>query len=190
MPKMPSAQLVIDAAYRCFCRNGYRRTTMSDIVDEAQLSRPTVYKYAGTKDEAFAKVIQSRLEQALAAARAASSAAGTPAEQVVAVLTVKLEVAIQLWHDSPAHAEELLSAASAQTPDLVTAYTDGLAELLTSALIHVIPGTARQATAVLLAFTRGLEDDLRDTAAARRELVTGTQMITRGALSGPATLPA
>lgn len=190
MPKVPPTQLVLGAAYRCFCRNGYRRTTMSDIVDEAQLSRPTVYKYAGTKDEAFARVVQSRLEQALAAAQAAAAAAGTPGEKVLAVLMVKLEVAIRLWHDSPAHAQELLSAASAREPELVTAYTDGLTGLLTSALAEVMPETAQQATAVLLTFTRGLEDDLRDTAAARRELTAGAHMIICGALSRPAARPA
>ncbi|MEU6577485.1 helix-turn-helix domain-containing protein [Streptomyces sp. NPDC046805] len=190
MSKVPTAQLVLDAAYRCFCRNGYRRTTISDIVEEAQLSRPTVYKYVGTKEDAVAKVVQSRLEQALAAAQAAASATGTPEEQVLAVLTVKLEVAIRLWHDSPAHAQELLSAATAQAPELVTDYVNGLAELLVSALADVAPDTAQQAATVLLTFTRGLEDELRDADAVRRELRAGVRMITCGALARPASSPA
>lgn len=189
MPKVPPAQLVLDAAYRCFCRNGYRRTTISDVVEEAQMSRPTVYKYVGSKDEAVVKVVQSRLEEALAAAKAAAAAAGTPEEKVLAVLAVKLDVAIRLWHDSPAHAQELLSAASAQAPGLVTSYTDALAELMVSALADTIPDTAQQAAAVLLTFTRGLEEDLRDVEAARRELTAGVRMITRGALSRPASQP-
>ncbi|MET7784185.1 helix-turn-helix domain-containing protein [Streptomyces sp. NPDC005388] len=186
MPKVPSAQVVLDSAYRCFCRNGFRRTTMSDIVEEAQLSRPTVYKYAGTKDAAFAKVVQAKLERASAAAEAAAHAAATPEEKVLGVLTVKLEVAIRLWSDSPLHAYELLSAASVHTPELITAYTDHLAELVTAALATVVPQTAPQAAAVLLTFTRGLEDDLRDAETARRDLRTGVQMITHGALGHPA----
>ncbi|MEV7394235.1 MULTISPECIES: helix-turn-helix domain-containing protein [unclassified Streptomyces] len=189
MSKVPSSQVVLDSAYRCFCRNGFRRTTMSDIVDEAQLSRPTVYKYAGTKDDVFAKVVQTRLEEASRAAEQAAAAVGTPEEKVLGVLTVKLEVAIRLWSDSPAHAYELLSAATAHTPELVTSYMDHLAELVTSALAAVIPDTAQQAAGVLLTFTRGLEDDLRDTEAARRDLKAGVQMITRGALSRPAPSP-
>ncbi|MER7787664.1 helix-turn-helix domain-containing protein [Streptomyces sp. NPDC097640] len=189
MPKVPSSQVVLDSAYRCFCRNGFRRTTMSDIVEEAQLSRPTVYKYAGTKDDVFAKVVQARLEEASAAAEQAAAAGGTPEEKVLGVLTVKLEVAIRLWRDSPAHAYELLSAASAHTPELVTAYMDHLAELVTSALAAVVPDIAQQAAGVLLTFTRGLEDDLRDAEAARRDLKAGVQMITRGALSRPAPSP-
>ncbi|MEU6110526.1 helix-turn-helix domain-containing protein [Streptomyces albidoflavus] len=190
MPKVPSSQLVLDAAYRCFCRNGYRRTTVSDIVEEAGMSRPTVYKYVGSKEEAIVKVVHSLLERAGAAAQAVAEAAGTPEEKVLAVLTVKLEVAIRLWQDSPAHAQELLSAATAQAPGLITTYTDGLAVLLTSALSELVPDTARQAAAVLLTFTRGLEDDLHDTDAVREELATGVQMITRGALARPASAPA
>jgi AcrR family transcriptional regulator len=189
MPKVPSSQLVLHAAYRCFCRSGYRRTTVSDIVEEARLSRPTVYKYVGSKEEAIVRVVQGLLEQAGAAARVAAEGAGTPAEKVLAVLTVKLEVAIRLWQDSPAHAQELLTAATDQAPGLVTAYTDNLAALLTSALAQVAPDTARQAAGVLLTFTRGLEDDLRDADAVRAELAAGVQLITRGALdrSAPAT---
>ncbi|MET9262077.1 helix-turn-helix domain-containing protein [Amycolatopsis sp. NPDC004079] len=186
MPKVPSSQIVLDAAYRCFCRTGYRRTTISDIVEEAQLSRPTVYKYVGSKEEAITKVVQSLLERAGAAAQEAADAAGAPDEKVLAVLTVKLEVAIRLWQDSPAHAQELLSAATAQAPGLVTGYIDRLAELLTSALAEAVPDGARQAAAVLLTFTRGLEDDLRDADAVRGELETGVHMITRGALARPA----
>ncbi|MFE6668740.1 TetR/AcrR family transcriptional regulator [Streptomyces sp. NPDC057697] len=190
MPKVPSSQVVLDSAYRCFCRNGFRRTTISDIVEESRLSRPTVYKYAGTKDEAFAKVIHERLERASAAADGAAAAAGGPEEKVLGVLTVKLEVAIRLWRDSPVHAYELLSAASAHTPDLVTAYTDRLARLLESALAEAVPGTvAESAAGVLLTFTRGLEDDLHDVEAARRDLGTGVRMITRGALGAPSPSP-
>lgn len=189
MPKVPSSQVVLDSAYRAFCRNGFRRTTMSDIVEEARLSRPTVYKYAGTKDEVFAKVIRAGLEEASAAAERAAAAAGTPEEKVLGVLMVKLEVAIRLWSDSPSHAYELLAAASAHTPELVTAYMDHLAELVTAALADVVPDTAEQAAGVLLTFTRGLEDDLRDVEAARRNLAAGVQMITRGALNRPASSP-
>lgn len=190
MPKVPSSQLVLDAAYRCFCRNGYRRTTVSDIVEEAQMSRPTVYKYVGSKEEAIVKVVQSRLDRAGAASVAAAEAAATPEEKVLAVLTVKLEVAIRLWQDSPAHGRELLAAATAQAPELVTTYTDGLAELLASALAEVVPDAARRAAAVLLTFTRGLEDDLRDAGASRDELAAGVRMITRGALTRSAPTPA
>ena len=130
MSRVPSSRVVLDSAYRCFCRNGYRRSTMSAIVEEAQLSRPTVYKYGGTKDEAFAKVVEGLLAEASAAAGRAASAGDTPGEKALGVLSVKLEVAIRLWRDSPAHAYELLADALARTPELVSAYMDHLTRLL------------------------------------------------------------
>lgn len=99
---------------------------------------------------------------------------------MLGVLAVKLDVAIRLWGDSPVHAYELLSAASVHTPDLVTAYMDHLTGLLTSAPADVVPEAAEQTATVLLTFTRGLEDDLSDVDAARRNLRAGVQMITAG----------
>lgn len=146
------------------------------------MSRPTVYKYLGTKDEAFVKVVQSRLERALAAAQEVAYAPGTPVDKVLGVLAVKLEVAIQLWRDSPGYAYELLSATSVQTPELISTYVKGLTNLVTSALAEVVPATAREVAGVLLTFTRGLEDDLRDVEAARQQLKAGVHLITLGAL--------
>lgn len=184
MNQVSSAQAVLEAAYRCFCRIGYRRTTMSDIVEEARLSRPTVYKYAGSKEEVFRKLVRERTERSLGAARDAAAAADGPEEKVLAVLSTKLEVALRLWRDSPAHAQGLLADSADEDPGAVAAYTDGLAALLQEALSGMTaPGAARQAATVLLTFTRGLEDDLRDPDAARAELIAGIQMITRGALA-------
>lgn len=182
MESVPPPQAVLDAAYRCFCRTGYRRTTMTDIVEEAHVSRPTLYKYMGSKQEAVVGVVRSTLDRAVQAARTAAEDAETAAEKVLAVLTVKLDVAIRLWQDSPAHARDLLSAADALAPELIGDYIDALADLLTAALAEALPQGADQAAAVLLTFTRGLEDDLRDAEAARRELDAGVRMITRGAL--------
>ncbi len=184
MTQVSSAQAVLRAAYRCFCRTGYRHTTMSDIVAEARLSRPTVYKYAGSKEEAFRTLVRLGTERGLRAARDAAAAANEPEEKVLAVLSAKLEVALRLWRDSPAHAQGLLADSADQNPGAVAGYTDGLAALLQDALGGLTaPGAALQAAAVLLTFTRGLEDDLHDPDAARGELIAGIRMISRGALA-------
>jgi TetR/AcrR family transcriptional regulator, transcriptional repressor of aconitase len=44
-------QQIIDAAYRCFARNGFHQTTMRDIYEEANLSPGAVYHYFDSKDE-------------------------------------------------------------------------------------------------------------------------------------------
>ncbi len=162
---------------------------MSDIVIESGLSRPTVYKYLGSTQEAFVRLVQSRLELALAAADEAAEAADDVDEKVLAVLQVKLELAITLWADAPFRAFELLATATAETPELVDAYQYGLSDLLTAALKPVAPGGAREIAEVLLIFTRGLEDDLTAPDTARAQLAAGVRLITSGALSGATAQP-
>ncbi|MFE9474236.1 hypothetical protein [Streptomyces griseofuscus] len=74
-------------------------------------------------------------------AERAVAEAGTAEEKVLGVLTVKPEVAIRLWQDSP-HTPTSCWSRPPPTPLNWSAYMDHLARLLT--------------------FTRGLEDDLRD----------------------------
>lgn len=143
-----------------------------------------MYKYAGSNEEVFRMLVRERTERGLGVARDAAAAADGPEQKVLAILITKLEVALRLWRDSPAHAQDLLANSADQDSAAVAAYTNGLAALLQDALGGMTtPGAARQAAAVLLTFTRGLEDDLRDPEAARGELIAGIRMITRGALA-------
>ncbi|HEY8472149.1 MAG TPA: TetR/AcrR family transcriptional regulator [Natronosporangium sp.] len=57
MPRVPEAHLaarrqqIIDAARRCFARNGFQATGMQDVIAEAGLSVGAVYRYFKSKDE-------------------------------------------------------------------------------------------------------------------------------------------
>lgn len=47
-------QQIINAAYRCFARKGFQRTTMREIYEEAALSPGAVYHYFDSKHEIIA----------------------------------------------------------------------------------------------------------------------------------------
>ena len=47
-------QQIIDAAYRCFARRGFQKTTMREIYQEAGLSAGAVYHYFESKHEIIA----------------------------------------------------------------------------------------------------------------------------------------
>src|SRR5215467_7630578 len=47
---------VLDAAYGCFVRHGVRKTTMEDIAHAAGISRPAVYQYVRSKDDAYRRL--------------------------------------------------------------------------------------------------------------------------------------
>lgn len=159
---------------------------MSDIVEESGLSRPTIYKYLGSTKQAFRRLIEIRLNNAVANAATAAEAAATPELRVLAILRAKLELAIALWADAPFRAFELLSTAETETPELVADYMDSLRELLIAALQPAIADGAREVAAVLLTFTRGLEDELTNPDVTRAELAAGVRYITRGAVDAAA----
>jgi AcrR family transcriptional regulator len=48
---------ILDAAQRCYQRNGVSKTTMEHIAREARVTRTTVYRYFQTRDEVLTGVI-------------------------------------------------------------------------------------------------------------------------------------
>jgi AcrR family transcriptional regulator len=66
MPKVSQAHRVarraqiLDAAMRCFARVGFHRTTMQDIVREANLSFGAIYLYFASKEEIIAALADER----------------------------------------------------------------------------------------------------------------------------------
>jgi TetR/AcrR family transcriptional regulator, transcriptional repressor of aconitase len=62
MPRVSQAHLdarrrqILDAARRCFVRNGFHATSMQDVLGEANLSAGAVYRYFHGKDEIIAAI--------------------------------------------------------------------------------------------------------------------------------------
>src|ERR1700753_2044513 len=54
---------VLDAARRCFLRDGLRGNTMEDVARAAQTSRQTVYKYFSGRRELIAAAIDVRIAE-------------------------------------------------------------------------------------------------------------------------------
>lgn len=53
MNRKKREQLILDAAVRAFSREGYSKTSVSEIIQEAQVARGTFYLYFKGKDELF-----------------------------------------------------------------------------------------------------------------------------------------
>src|SRR5262249_35862273 len=52
---------ILSAAQRCFAAQGFHRTTMQDILREADLSPGAVYSYFASKDELIAAIIAAMM---------------------------------------------------------------------------------------------------------------------------------
>ncbi|TQS39968.1 TetR/AcrR family transcriptional regulator [Cryptosporangium phraense] len=64
MPKVSDEHLaarrqqILDAAAACFARQGFHRTSMSDIVRECGVSAGLVYRYFSSKDEMIEEIVR------------------------------------------------------------------------------------------------------------------------------------
>jgi TetR/AcrR family transcriptional regulator, transcriptional repressor of aconitase len=54
---------ILDAAIECFARHGFQRTTMEDIIREADLSAGAIYSYFQSKEQIIATLADERHER-------------------------------------------------------------------------------------------------------------------------------
>jgi AcrR family transcriptional regulator len=72
MARMPQEHLearrrqILDAARRCFIRNGFHTTSMQDVLAEAELSVGAVYRYFKGKDDIIAAIAAEALAEVAA----------------------------------------------------------------------------------------------------------------------------
>jgi AcrR family transcriptional regulator len=178
---------VLDAAYLCFVRHGVRKTTMEDIASAAGMSRPAVYQYVRSKDDAYRRLAARLYNGALAEARSAAHAPGTLAQRLDRVLAAKLALNQRLLDDSP-YAGELLGPGARVSVDLERGFlaelTDLLAQTITDAAAEVeLPlheGNAREIAELALALARGLEADPGDPQRRRDRLRNGIALLVAG----------
>ncbi|WP_406458475.1 TetR/AcrR family transcriptional regulator [Streptomyces sp. NBC_01622] len=75
MPKVSEAYKenrrtqILDAAQRCFVRDGFHRTSMQDILTEAGLSAGAVYRYFPSKDDIIVAIATRNLDHMVAVLR-------------------------------------------------------------------------------------------------------------------------
>ncbi|KUH82273.1 MULTISPECIES: TetR/AcrR family transcriptional regulator [unclassified Mycobacterium] len=61
LPRAVREQQMLDAAVQIFSVNGYHETSMDAIAAEAQISKPMLYLYYGSKEELFAACLDREL---------------------------------------------------------------------------------------------------------------------------------
>lgn len=128
---------ILDAAARCFARDGFHRTSMQDIVRESGISAGLAYRYFAGKDDMITAIVAEWHDQ-----RQAALAEGPAAETYLELLRAvgdpaareRMRLGVQIWAEairSPHIAEvarrtideprtavaELLRAAGEPNPD-------------------------------------------------------------------------
>jgi AcrR family transcriptional regulator len=83
---------ILDAAGRVFGRYGIQKTTVSDIVREAGVSRATLYKHFESKEDVFREVLNREIAEILEADRRAVALAGTTREKLHAAIVTHTDM--------------------------------------------------------------------------------------------------
>jgi AcrR family transcriptional regulator len=146
---------ILAAAQALILRQGLRATTMEAIAAEAQVAKPTLYKYFGDKREVFEEIVTSLAMRLHADFSDVLDGKGSIVERLAEALAVKYREIDRVLAGSP-HADELYSeqersmAPQLRRADAATA--DRVAEELTAAGVK----EAGKLTALLLAAAFGV----------------------------------
>lgn len=154
---------IMSAARRCFLRNGFRETSMTDLFAESGLSSGAFYRYFTGKDELIIAIAQANFREVVAmfrtAAQRAEGSLGDVLADVIEHVTARHAedgiggIAVQVWAEAlrnPHLAGEfntILKQFHAELTELVrgrqasgTLPADASAEALSSILLGIVPG--------------------------------------------------
>jgi AcrR family transcriptional regulator len=81
---------ILEAAARCFAKDGFARTRIEDVAAEARVSRALVYHHCGSKEELARQVQEHMLEEWSAAVDQAIAGAPSAGDALAAWLRVNL----------------------------------------------------------------------------------------------------
>lgn len=91
---LPARERLMAAASDLFYRLGVRAVSVDHIVDAAQMTKPTLYRYFGSKDELAAACVEAQAEQGFQQLDAVVAAAGpAPRDALRAALAFFAEAA-------------------------------------------------------------------------------------------------
>jgi AcrR family transcriptional regulator len=93
MPTDPMVDRILDAALEAATVHGVTRTSMSDVADRAAISRPTLYKRFGSKDELVAAVVAREANRMIRQVLDAVAPVDDPTEAIETAALVALRAA-------------------------------------------------------------------------------------------------
>src|ERR1700692_2956682 len=191
---MGSPDRILSAAENVFARFGYRRASMSQIAEEAGLTRQALYHHYPSKEAMFRAVVE-QLHECAYEAEAASGlhqekAGSGLADILAAQIGARFRYLLECVAESP-QAEELLSERQLQTRDLYQSFIEHNADLRAETIDRVCARqglalqngmTSRDLARCIQIAVRGF-NDLRLNAGVLRELDRMVRLLVAGAIA-------
>ena len=126
---------IVLAGLRLFTQYGYRKTSMDDIAQAAQVAKRTVYLHFENKAAVFLAILESLGDQVRQRCAAAELAGGTPAHRLTGLLDAYFGMGFDLFSKSehmPELEETFSKLARTKIVGLNTEYEDRLARFVRS----------------------------------------------------------
>ncbi len=137
---MPTEQLdetgkqILDAASRRFLHYGYKKTTMSEIAEDCNMSTGNLYRYFPSKLDIAEKFVAVLRRDHIAKLRTVAEATGkTPAQKLREFFLMKFTLAYERFHDRP-KAFELSSSLLHERPKVALEWENAEGRVLAQIL--------------------------------------------------------
>jgi AcrR family transcriptional regulator len=190
---MGSSDRILSAAENIFARFGYRRASMSQIAEEAGLTRQALYHHYPGKEALFRAVVEQLHELAYEAEATAGldqeRAGAGLADILAAQIGARFRYLLECVEESP-QAEELLSEHQLQTRDLYQSFIEHNADLRSETIDRVCANqglalrqgmTSRELARCIQLAIRGF-NDLRLDGSSLNELDRMIRLLVAGAV--------
>src|ERR1700732_5306251 len=161
---------IVLAALELFARYGYRKTSIDDIAQAAQVAKRTVYLHFENKAAVFLAILEYLGDQVRKRCAVAERAAGTAVGRLTGLLDAYFGMGFELFSKSehmPELEETFSKLAQSRIGDLNTEYHGGLARFLRSlektGEIGGPPAglTVEQCVQILMRAAEGAKHDLK-----------------------------
>ena len=126
---------IVLAGLQLFTQYGYRKTSIDDIANAAQVAKRTVYLHFENKAAVFLAILEYLGDQVRQRCAAAESAGGTAVDRLTGLLDAYFGMAFEIFSKSehmPELEETFSKLARARIGDLNTEYENRLASFLRS----------------------------------------------------------
>jgi len=126
---------IVLAGLRLFTRYGYRKTSVDDIAEAAQVAKRTVYLHFENKAAVFLAILDYLADQVRQRCATAESAGGTPVAQLTGLLEAFFGMGFDLFSKSehmPELEETFSKLARTRIGDLNAEYEDRLVRFVRS----------------------------------------------------------
>jgi AcrR family transcriptional regulator len=183
----------IKAARQVFLRYGFKRVTMNDLAEAAQMSRPALYLVFSSKEEAFTAVMNGLFQESLAEIRVGLGRFDTPKDKITYAFEIWCVRPFEFIQKSP-DAKDILESSYEFAASVTTAAADDFVDIIAGVIEplfqkqSVVNLTSIEIARVLAGAVPGFKASSTDATDLRKSIENLLSLVLAGLQTGQARL--